>query len=353
MVVNAVQFENQPVQIHKRVFFTGDTALPRGWGLDYDADRGTDTVADGKRNRYVELPTTSNNMHFAGVTQRAYSAVVGGQWVDIFEPGSTCCVAIGVDTVVDSTLMTCSCTTADAGRFTQAGYKGRGTALALQTNASGQLTGETDGTGSLASDGITLTGVGFVTGAVAAGDLVYIVGGEKQAAVVAAIVPGVYTVASVTSATVLVLTSAANDATAATVCNYYVISADAPPTALAYLFDGEESGLQEWLSPIDGGTPAAMVGGVTNIPGGMTYSADSTDVLADPTYMGERKGFIGWGTITTKGYKNSPTSALVLAGTSMTSFLIDAANECIHFVGARGGTTGIWKNVASDGVTEA
>ncbi|KKK67734.1 hypothetical protein LCGC14_2951130, partial [marine sediment metagenome] len=90
MVVNAVQFENQPVQIHKRVFFTGDTALPRGWGLDYDADRGTDTVADGKRNRYVELPTTSNNMHFAGVTQRAYSAVVGGQWVDIFAPGSTC-----------------------------------------------------------------------------------------------------------------------------------------------------------------------------------------------------------------------------------------------------------------------
>lgn len=296
----------------RRVFFSGTGALVKGQGLCYDQDYTSSVDGEAatdpceRRRTRVELPTTSNNRAFAGVTAYAYAAKASGQWVEIYEPGSVCEVAIGVDTVLDTTILTCSCSTADAGRFTQPGFMGRGAAVALQTRAgaNGKLIGETDGSGSI--NGTTLTiGSGFTASGIAAGDKVAIVVGHHASN---SVTEAIYTVASVTSDTVIVLTASASDG--ATSCNWYAYSGN--PTALCYLFDGEESGLQEWIAPIDDTASQSMVGGFTNILGGVTVgTGDSTATLADGTWFGGLKGFKLWGALTTNDYVLTITNGVI------------------------------------------
>lgn len=115
------------------VFFTGATALSKGQGVCYDHDYGTATDADERRTRYVELPTQTNNLHFAGVVVRDYVASAVGQWIGIVPPGYVVEVLV-TGSVSLGAYVTCIAGGASAGKFsTTAGYMGRGTAYTLQT----------------------------------------------------------------------------------------------------------------------------------------------------------------------------------------------------------------------------
>ena len=71
----------------KRVWFSGSTAVKEGQGLCYDLAATTAggvttraiTVADSPRGFVVAVPTSTTHNFFAGVADKAYPAVSGGQ----------------------------------------------------------------------------------------------------------------------------------------------------------------------------------------------------------------------------------------------------------------------------------
>ena len=322
-----ILFDTQVRVIKRRVFFTGSTALVKGQGLCYDRDYGTAADADGRRDKRVELPTTSNNLCFAGVTLSAYDAVSGGQWIEIAEPGSVVEVAVGVDTVVNSTMMTCAVGTDVAGRFVKEGFPGRGTALALQTNASGVLASDYTATATLDATALILTdsGATFVTAGLAAGDSVYIVAGEDDGT--DSVTAGKYTIASVDSETQLTLTAVAGTTGGTMEVSYFAQHGN--QVALAYLFDGEESGLIQFISPTNGAS-ACMVAGVTYIHGGTNPGGDSTFTLANGTRNGMKKGFYLLASYSSNDFLVTVTAGITMAGGALANFELDAADECAY-----------------------
>lgn len=121
----------------KQVWFAGTTAVKEGQAVCYNSDYGTAASADGSRINRVEVPSTSNNMFFAGVSARAYSAKATGQMIEIYEPGSVCNVYTTVDTVINTGDITCIAGGSNAGYFGVAGLRGRGTATPMQTVTAG------------------------------------------------------------------------------------------------------------------------------------------------------------------------------------------------------------------------
>jgi hypothetical protein len=326
---NAVQYRAQARQSGRRVWFTGDVALDQGVGLCYDLAYGTAATAEQARGSYVCKPTTAYNYAFAGATTESYPAVTGGQMVEIAEPGSVVEVAAGVDTVVNTTILTCSASAADAGRFTKAGFMGRGSALALQTKTV-CIGSSWDGTATV--NGTTLTKTGAFTNATA-GDRVYIVGGGSDTTAATA---GLYTIASVTNANVVVLSSSASSES----CNvaFYCISGNVK--VLALLLGGgvgpgpdDESGLQEVVTPVDNTAAQSMVGGMTYVAGGYTITTgNSTATLADSVRGNySKKGYTGLGTITTQAYAITVTHGKQLnKSTALTGISINAAAEVAY-----------------------
>jgi len=331
------------------VWYEGTDALYEGEGLCYNTDYGTATDADGRRCNRVERPTASTNSAFAGVAARNYSASSVGRFVEIFEPGSKCVpVALGVDTVIDTGLITFTVSgrydvgvktglKTDAGRFYTGKFRGRGSAIPRQTKAA-ILEASMAGAWSLATDGITLTVV--ATAGLAAGDTVVLLGGEDDGT--GAVIPGKYTIASITSATVLVLSTSAVDVTpaGAATCTGYAYTGN--PTALCDLLDGEESGGVEFLNvPNAGGASQPyMVGGVSYVCGGLTLGADADFTFAQGSLPGDKKAFVCLGIMTT----NDVTVDLATAGiqidgsTALAEFnAIDAAGDAafLEFHGAR------------------
>jgi len=279
------------------VWYNGADALYEGEAVCYDADYGTAANVDGRRHNMVERPTITNNRVFAGVAARNYSAKAGGQFIEIYEPGSKGVkIALGVDTVIGTGLLTFTAGSGTAGgRFYTGKYLGRGSAIPRQT-VTAVIEASMTGAWSLATDGVTLTVV--ATAGLAAGDTVVLVGGENEGTG-KAIVPGKYKIASITSDTVLVLATSAGAGDAALTCTGYAYTGN--PTCQADLLDGEESGGIQFSSlPNAGGdTQTYMVGGVTYICGGLTLAADAEYELAQGTLPGEKKAFICLGTMTT------------------------------------------------------
>lgn len=130
-------YVKQPKVFVETVWFAGNTAISEGQGLCYNSDYGTATSADGRRANYVEVPTITNNMNFAGVAARDYPAAAYGQFIEIYNPGSTCNVLTNVDTVVNTGIITCIAGGGDAGDFYTGGFAGRGSAVPLQTVTAG------------------------------------------------------------------------------------------------------------------------------------------------------------------------------------------------------------------------
>lgn len=293
-------------------WYQGTDKLYEGEGLCYNDDHGTATEADARRCNFVERPTAANNRNFAGVAARTYPASSTGQLVELYAPGSKCVpVALGVDTVIGTGIVT-FCVAGrydvganyglktDAGRFMTGKLKGRGSAIPRQT-VTALIEASMTGAWSLATDGVTLTVVS--TAGLAAGDTVVLLGGEDDGT--GTVIPGKYTIASITSATVLVLATSAVDATpgSAATCTGYAYSGN--PTALCDLLEGpDESGGVEFINlPNAGGDDQpAMAGGVTYVCGGVTLAADAEHEFPQGTFTGEKKIFWLLGTLTTSDF---------------------------------------------------
>ena len=327
------------------VMYSGTDALKEGEGLCYDTNYGTAASRDCRRNNVVERPSTSNNMAFAGVVARDYPASPTGQFIEINLPGSRGVnVALGVNTVIDTGILTFQAGGGTgAGRFVKGGYVGRGSIVPRQT-VTALLFASMTGAWSLATDGVTLT-VSDTTG-LAAGDTVVLLGGKDEGSS-KKIVPGKYTVASVTNGTVLVLSAKASVATSsgALTCTGYAYTGS--PKCQADLLDGSESGGVEFVAPPATGGAAVMAfmaGGVSYVLGGLTIaSADANGALADGSFFGMKKGVICLGALTTSDVTVTPATAgkqlTVLdaidtaaqgAPLALVSAAFDAAGEFIH-----------------------
>lgn len=141
---NLVHYLKQARTASRRVWATTTTAILRGQAFCYDRDYGTAANLEGRRDTFVELPDTSNNMAFAGVAAYAYAADASGQMIEIYEPGSVCQILADQTCVVsfDNYLtFAISATAAENGIFGVAGFLGRGTARVLQTVDRGSVDG--------------------------------------------------------------------------------------------------------------------------------------------------------------------------------------------------------------------
>lgn len=139
--------------ISKWVWFSGTEALLEGQAVCYDFDYNsseevaaatTQEDADARRVNHVELPSVTNAQWFAGVSAAKHSAKAGGQFIEIYTPGSVCNILIlVVDADCGTHLVTFDVTDSGAdttdyrGYFRYAGLPGEGSAITLQdVNAS-------------------------------------------------------------------------------------------------------------------------------------------------------------------------------------------------------------------------
>ncbi len=333
--------ESQGVQIKARVFFTGTTVLLEGQGVCYERDYAASTPAGrlaadpcGYRAKRVELPNSDNNMAFAGVATENYPANAKGQWIDIYEPGSTCYVLTSQATTVGATVLTAKVAGVagdmSAGWFGKAGFPGRGSALALQTLAVSagydpdvaadkahmpvfsSLDGSTTIHATTKSVGKTAM---FTYGSttILIGDRCILHAGVEAAAATAGrrCTPGIYDILTRTSANAAILTTDPNLTAHSMVADIEIVRGY--PKVLAYLMTGEESGLTQWVVPVVSAetVAAAMSGGTTFVlTGGVTITAGETLVtVANPTNGARRKSIVACGTSTTKGITVTPTSS--------------------------------------------
>jgi len=346
------------------VWYSGIDGVRKGEAFCYDVSTGKSAEYDGKRHNYVTRPKAVNAGAFAGVAARNYPPSGTGNLIEIYLPGSQGVeIALGADTVMNEGILTFQVGGGNgaAGRFVKAGFAGRGSAVPRQT-VTAVLESSMTGGWSLATDGKALTVTS--TAGISAGDTVILLGGEDEGSG-KAIVPGRYTVASITSDTVLVLNASAVAETpaAALTCTGYAISGN--PTCQADLLEGEESGGVEFVSPPNKGAADAMTympSGVTYICGGVTIgSAAANGALANGAVFGQKKGFYCLGTLTTNdatvtlataGLQNTVTDAIDTAGNgaplALVSAAFDAANEFLFLV-----WYGIWKEIAHSGATLA
>ena len=372
-VDNLTSYISGPSYRRRRVWFPGSTAIKKGMGLCWDLDvAGSDTgqaATDGwgRRGNSVAVPDTTNNLAFAGVATQNYSAKANGQMIDIYIPGGLADVAVGLATVINSTRLTCSVNSADAGRFTLQALSGRGTALALQTKAAAtggdithsNLTGAATTSWTSPSLTINSTGIGTACGygdaTIAPTEFrVVILGGATTLdSTTAVATKGEYAVVTAPSADTI--TIATNIGTACAVTLYVIKSTY--PTVLCYLEDGEESGLQEVLTPKSAAAIQSMVGGTTFLCGGMTLGTDSTATLADGLVEGQLKAFALLGALGTQDWLLTVTSGIQLNGTSaLASLELDAAGDyaVMEWHGKLGPTTtGVWNTKSSVGPTQA
>ena len=323
----------------RRVFFTGTGALKKGQGLCFDRNYGTAATADARRDQYVELPSTSNNLWFAGVTAEAYTADANGQWISIYEPDSVCELSLACDTTVAATVLTCLVGSAHGGRFVAGGIVGRGSALALQTQASGVLTESLDGAAAIDATGLIITDAGatFLTDGVEADDEVLVLTGEDDATSI--IAAGSYTIASVDSETQITIDEICVDTAGGTPnLAFVIITGDSEPRCLAYLYDGIESGLAEWITPVSASVTDCMDAGMTFIMGGITLGTDSTATATSTNVpIGCYKAFKEYGALTTQDYLVTAAGVKGDAATAMTTLEFDANGDTAFMQRTPGG----------------
>jgi len=356
--VNAPQAAPNPVV--EWVWYEGTDALMEGEAVCYNTDYGTAANVDGRRGNRVERPSTSNNRAFAGVAARDYAARSTGQLIEIYCPGSKGVnIAVGANTTINTGSLTFQVGGGTgAGRFVsvstalEGGWKGRGTAIPRQTQASVILESNFVNGWSLDTAGTDLT-VASTTG-IAAGDIVVLVASEDEGSSKIATL-GKHTISAVPDATSLTLSATAVDATpgAALTVSGYVYSGSA--LVQADLLDGDESGGVYFCSLPNTGTTGMTYapGGVNYIPAGVTIAtADADFTLADGEVWGEKVAFWCLGTLTTSdacvdlvtaGVQGDGATALAEINS------IDAAGDAAILEWA-----GVWRTLAAvGGATQA
>jgi len=116
-----------------RVWYSSNAALNEGEAVCYNWDYGTATTREASRYNRVETPTILNAQHFAGVSASSHPAVSGGQFIEIYLPGSVCNVWFNIDVVVGVSLYTFDVTSSYEGFFRYEGLPGAGSVIPLQT----------------------------------------------------------------------------------------------------------------------------------------------------------------------------------------------------------------------------
>lgn len=349
-----VVYVNGEKQILERAYFGGDTLLEKGIGLCFNQDYGTATTKEASRSRRVEVPDTTNNRAFAGVTSTSYPAKTGGRWIDLCLPGSVCEIAVGVAAAIqknNAVRVTCSAGAADAGRFTVAGLAGRGSAIPLQTAGAGVVFALLTGVAVSDADGNQITAAGIGT-ASEVGDRVFVLCGSMTtsgATIMAA--PVETTVATIVGANDITITTALAAAGFSASIAVYVIRGN--PRVLAKLEEGEESGLQEFLAIKTAVAPVPMVGGTTFYSGNITIAGDATVVMDDGTDDGMKKAHVLLGALTTKDLLLTATSDIQGdTFTALTNDALDAAGDyCVfEWHGSFGAQAlGVWTIISQGG----
>lgn len=102
---------------------------------------------------------------------------------------------------------------------------------------------------------------------------------------------------------------------------------------LAKLMDGDESGLIETIQAVSATAVPMMKGGVSLVTGAITIATDSTDTLADGSYVGMKKRIFLIGALTTQDYLVTVTSGEQLDGsTDLASLEFDGAGDDSYLV---------------------
>jgi hypothetical protein len=99
----------------------------------YNWDYGNAANVDARRTNRVELPSILNARFFAGVLARDYTIPIGGTFVDIYLPGSSCNILAKASATIGVGILTCEAAGDYAGYFRYAGFQGEGSAVPLQT----------------------------------------------------------------------------------------------------------------------------------------------------------------------------------------------------------------------------
>ena len=376
---NLARFGAQAPAMKYSVWFTGSTAIRKGMGLCYDLDvagTGTGEAATdpwGRRGNLVAVPSTSNNLAFAGYATQAYAAKTGGQRIDINLPGSICLVEVGLPSTIYSqaagTIHTVSVNSADAGRSTLQGLPGRGTAIALETLAAAAGNGvpfaSLDGTATSAwvdpSLTISITGIGTACGygddtidatefkVVVLGGADDTTGGDSSSGEMAT--KGEYAVVTAPTADTVTIATDIGDCQV----TLYVIK-NTYSCVLCQTMDGPESGLQETISPQDNVAAQSMVGGASYLCWGYTVTADSSATLAAGMVNGQRKLFGCLGTSGSQDWVLTITSGIDNTdGGNCASITFDTAADFLlmEWNGMFTGSAGQWQSVAWRAVTIA
>lgn len=136
------RYHKQAPTKQRVVFYTGSDAISEGYAVCFDKDYGVATDVQEERSSRVAKPDNTNNNSFAGVATRDYSAVSGGQFIEIFEPGSYCRIYVDASvTIGENTFVTAQVGGGGSGTFEVAnpGFQGRGTARVMQTRTGAGL----------------------------------------------------------------------------------------------------------------------------------------------------------------------------------------------------------------------
>lgn len=383
VIRNVVNYRKQ-AYVKKGLFvYLGTTALIKGYGMCFDMDYLTtetgETATDpfGARGlKVVAVPSSSNSGAFAGVLTQNYPARTSGmQLVELALPGSCAMIAQRVISTINAGLVTCivdrTAGQGLSGLFGHGGIKGRGSAIPLQTLAAATLgdlaltnvAGTAAGVYASATGltTITLTGAGTALGysdtAIDASDYeMTVLGGATAATGVTRCTPGVYPVVQATGAHTFTVTGNTGNGAMTTFLTKKNL------LKLAYLCDGEESGLSEYVVPITAAAQQFVLtqGGTTFICGGITIAGNCTtntlaDALTNGATEGRKKAFYSLGAVGTSEYLATVTSGVKFDGTTaITTITFNAAAEhaILEWHGNFGpGTTGVWTLVESKGAT--
>ena len=384
---NLTLYANRRYENLMEFVYTGTAALKRGHGMCFNLDvAGTDTgqlATDpwGRRGmKEIEVPSASNANRFAGVLTQSYDADPDGKAkiVQLACPGGTAMISQRIISTAGVGRVTCvvDSTAGDgnSGVFAYGGLPGRGSAVPLETlaaatggdlaisNLAGGATAAYSSTTGLTT--ITLadagTALGYGVTTTEASDYeCTVLDGATAATGATRANPGVYPVVEATGADTFTVMGDTGDG-ALTICLTKINL-----LKLAYLEDGAESGLADYVTPNNGAARQFVLnqGGTTFVcGGGITIAGDCTvNTLADPITIGGstgavRKAFNVLSTITTSDYLVTVTSGVQASDTTtaMQTIVLDtAADEVVlAWNGNMGGATaGYWTDQMHVGAT--
>lgn len=378
---NLATYYKQAHIIAGEFVYHGTAALKKGYGMCFDLDYLTtatgETATDafgGRGLKEIAVPSASNANRFAGVTMDNVPADALGRprLVRLALPGGCAEIAQRIISTAGVGRVTCIVdSTAGqglSGLFGYGGLNGRGSAVPLQTlaaatlgnlaisNLAGGATSVYDAGTGLTT--VTLSGagtaLGYTSAAVDASAYeMTVLDGATAATGATRCTPGIYPVYQATGADTFTVVGNTGDG-AMTICLTKV-----GLLMLAYLEDGPESGLSDYVTPKNGAARQFVLnqGGTTFIcGGGITIAGNCTvNTLADPITIGglgegARKAFNVLSTITTSDYIVTVTSGVQAADTTtaMQTIVLDtAADEVIlqWHGNTGGGTAGYWTDL--------